>query len=152
MLFWNLSVRIWQHTHTLTTQLVFPAANSPKIYYTYDEGLTFQVQSFTPPTINPRSLLFNPTQSSWAIGHDNTNDKVAALYYACSDMYMYVFVDIRSQLQLSNIVHLSFDSSMSQKTWVGHGFGFLTMLTSLSTISGMFLISMLFGHCCQNSS
>ena len=58
------------------TQLVFPAANSPLIYYTFDEGLTFQIQSFTPSTIRPRSLKFNPVHLLWAIGHDNTTNKV----------------------------------------------------------------------------
>ena len=65
------------HTHTLITQLVFPAANSPKIYYTYDEGQRFQVQSFSPSTINPRSLLFSPTQPLWAMAHDDTYNKVS---------------------------------------------------------------------------
>ena len=63
------------HTHT-HTQLVFPAANSSNIYYTFNEGQTFQVQSFNPSTIDPRSLLFNPTQLLWAIGHDIVNKKV----------------------------------------------------------------------------
>jgi len=56
--------------------LVFPDAVASKIYYTLDEGRTFQVQTFSPSTLDPRSLLFNPAQPRWALAHDNTNNKL----------------------------------------------------------------------------
>ena len=86
------------HTPSHITQLVFPAANTAKIYYTFNEGQTFQVQSFTPSTINPRSLLFSPTHSLWAIGHDPTYNKVSI-----GPVHAQVMNDIRSQFQLNNM-------------------------------------------------
>ena len=90
------------HTHT-HTQLVFPAANSSNIYYTFNEGQTFQVQSFSPSTIDPRSLLFSPTQLLWAIGHDIVNKKVN--------------ISLPTNIQLLITTMLT---SCVQQNWFGH--------------------------------
>ena len=80
------------------------------IYYTFDEGLTFQIQSFTPSTIRPRSLKFNPVQLLWAIGHDNTTNKVGTflavilhMLSVCMYVCMCMCGHIRSQFWLSNM-------------------------------------------------
>ena len=65
------------HTPSHITQLVFPVANSPMIYYTQNKGQTFQVQSFSPSTIDPRSLKFSPTHPLWAMALDTTYNKVS---------------------------------------------------------------------------
>ena len=62
--------------------------------------------------------------------------------YTVNTAHVYV-CNVQRQVSSSKAdihVHLSPASSMSQKTWVTHGLGYLTMLTSPPTTSGVYAI------------
>lgn len=41
-----------------------------------DEGLTWTARTLTPNTIDPQSLLWNPTNDQMAVAHDRVGDQV----------------------------------------------------------------------------
>ena len=58
-------------------QLVFASFETPRIYYTLNEGQSWNHHDFDPLTINPRSMKFSPTEDHWILAHDPTNERVS---------------------------------------------------------------------------
>ncbi|CAI8030523.1 Sortilin-related receptor [Geodia barretti] len=56
--------------------LVFASFETSRIYYTLNEGQLWDHHDFDPPTINPRSMKFSPTEDNWILAHDPTNERI----------------------------------------------------------------------------
>ena len=63
-------------------KLVFASFTSSRIYYTLDEGDTWDIHNFNPATIDPRSLKFSPKEDNWILGHDPDNERVTFSTYS----------------------------------------------------------------------
>ena len=57
-------------------KLVFTSFTSSRIYYTLDEGDTWDIHNFNPDTIDPSSLKFSPKEDNWVLAHDPKNEQV----------------------------------------------------------------------------
>ena len=59
------------------------------MYISTNEGQTFNKQSFSPSSINPRTLKFHPTKESWFLAHDRQTHTVRVV---CLFIYLLYFV------------------------------------------------------------
>ena len=55
---------------------MFAHASDSKIFYSVDEGVTWNSMTFSISTIDPRTLVWNSKRDQWALAHDLTNDVV----------------------------------------------------------------------------
>lgn len=57
---------------------MFASNSDPRIYYTLDEGSTWEQQNLFPSSIDPRTLKFSPKEDNWILAHDPDNEKVTS--------------------------------------------------------------------------
>ena len=61
----------------LYMQLVFASHSESRIYFTLDEGNTWDHHDFNPASIDPRTLKFSPKEDNWILAHDPDNERVS---------------------------------------------------------------------------
>ena len=66
-------------------QVVLYNSRMPRFYYSTDEGATWIARALSPSTINPRSLVWNPTNDRMALAHDSNNDHVLPYHAIVAD-------------------------------------------------------------------
>lgn len=57
-------------------QVIVHHATQGKFYYSMDEGVTWSKRILSPPSLNPRSLLWNPVNDRMAVAHDSQHNNV----------------------------------------------------------------------------
>ena len=87
-------------------QVVFSHANQPKIFYSTDEGSTWNSRTFSISTIDSRTLIWNTRHDQWALAHDITNNIVCELNILLSaySISITAIPDTKSGRELDEVV------------------------------------------------